>query len=320
MPSDERDRSEDAGPGLRTLAYAKINLTLEILGRRSDGFHEIISVTQLVSLADRVEVMPSESLAVQMQSAIVVEEDNLARRAALALAAETEERPRGIIRIAKQIPVAAGLGGGSSDAAATLRLLDRLWHTRLGHRRLAEIAAELGSDIPLFLGGGLSLIQGRGEIVQALEPAPSFGVLLIYPGGAPPDKTRALYGALGPADFGDGSATVALRDWLRAGRPISDAPLVNGFDAAADRLYPGFAELRTEISTAIGQPVHLSGAGPTLFALFDRRTDAILAAGRVRPGLATVAAGSIARRAAIRAIPDRYRSVASETFGSSTPD
>lgn len=304
---------DDGGPILRLRAYAKVNLSLEIVGRRADGFHEIVSVTQLVSLADRVEVAPGDALAIEMQPPLVDEGDNLARRAALALAAETGQRPRGSVTISKRIPLAAGLGGGSSDAAATLRLLDRLWGTRLGLRRLTEIAATLGSDVPLFLGDGLSLIHGRGEIVESLEPVPTFGVLLIYPGGAPPDKTRALYGALTPADFGDGSASRALREWLRDGRPICEAPLVNGFDAAADRVYPGFAELRTELVTALGRPVHLSGAGPTLFALFQRPGDAAVAAGRIsaghatfaagrmKPELATFASGSITHRPAIRA-------------------
>jgi 4-diphosphocytidyl-2-C-methyl-D-erythritol kinase len=293
-----RDR---AGPDLRLPAYAKINLSLEIIGRRADGFHEIVSVTQLVSLADRVVVTPSDTLAVEMQPPLVDEGDNLARRAALALAAETGQRPRGIVRISKQIPLVAGLGGGSSDAAATLRLLDRLWGTRLGYRRLAQIGATLGSDVPLFLGGGLSVIRGRGEIVETLTPAPAFGVLLIYPDGAPPDKTRALYGALTPADFGDGASSQAVREWLAAGRSVSEAPLVNGFDAAADRVYLGFPRLRTEIAAAIGRPVHLSGAGPTLFALFDRPADAALAAERINPALPTFAVASIARRPSIRA-------------------
>src|SRR5687768_6235720 len=109
-----RDRT---GSDLRLPAYAKINLSLEIIGRRADGFHEIVSVTQLVSLADRVVVAPSDALAVEMQPPLVDEDDNLARRAALTLAAETGQPPRGIVRISKQIPLAAGLGGGSSDAA-----------------------------------------------------------------------------------------------------------------------------------------------------------------------------------------------------------
>ena len=232
---------------------------------------------------------------------LVDEGENLAGRAALALAEATGTVPNGALRIEKRIPLAAGLGGGSSDAAATLRLLDRLWGTNLGSRGLAPIAATLGSDVPLFLGGGQSLIRGRGEIVEALPPAPTLGLLLIYPGGAPPDKTRALYGALTPSDFGDGATTLALRGRLRAGRSVADAPLVNTFDAAARRVYPAFAELRVELSGLLGRPVHLSGAGPTLFALYDRPEDAGAAARTVAGlGLQTFVARSIAHRPPIR--------------------
>lgn len=298
----------EPGTVLTVPAYAKVNLGLEIVGRRADGFHEIVSVTQLISLADRVEVGPADALSVEMQPPLVDEGDNLARRAALALAAEAGRTPTGSVRIAKQIPLAAGLGGGSSDAASTLRLLDRLWSTRLGPRGLTPIAAMLGSDVPLFLGGGLSLIRGRGEIVEELTPAPPFGLLLIYPGGAPPEKTRALYGALSPSDFGDGSTTLALRDWLRAGCSITRATLVNRFDAAANRIYPGFADLRAELGRLFGRPVHLSGAGPTLFAVFDTPAEARSAATAVAAlkaadrRLSTFVARSIRRRPSIRTL------------------
>ena len=284
-------------------AYAKVNLSLEILGRRPDGFHEIVSVTQLISLADRIEVSPADALSIEMQPPVVDEEANLARQAALALAARAGINPTGRLRIAKQIPLAAGLGGGSSDAAATLRLLDRLWGTRLGLGSLSSIAASLGSDVPLFLRSGLSLIRGRGEIVEALEPAPTFGVLLICPGGAPADKTRALYGTLRPTDFTGGAATRTLCNWLRDGGSITRAELVNGFDQAATRVYPGFAELRANLAGIVGRPVHLSGAGPTVFAIFDTPGDASVAARQVvRTGLTTFVARSIARRSPIRTL------------------
>jgi len=289
-------------PILRLPAYAKVNLGLEILGRRADGFHEIVSVTQIVSLADTVEVTTSDTLSIEMDPPLVGEGDNLAGTAALALASDTGRAPTAAVRIVKRIPLAAGLGGGSSDAAATLRLLDRLWGTSLGTARLTRIAAALGSDVPLFLGGGLSLVRGRGEIVAPLKSTAPYALLLMYPGGAPPDKTRALYEALSPGDFGDGSATRSLGDWLRACRSVQEAALVNGFDAAADRVYPGFAGLRAELVGLLGRPVHLSGAGPTLFALFDRSGTARTAAEQVRrPGLITFVARSVARRPPIRA-------------------
>jgi 4-diphosphocytidyl-2-C-methyl-D-erythritol kinase len=296
-----RQEPDDARTALSLPAYAKVNLTLEILGRRPDGFHEIASVTQLISLADRVEVSPGDLSSIEMLPPLVDAAENLVGRAADALAAATGRTIRGSLRIQKVIPLAAGLGGGSSDAAATLRLLDRLWGTRLGPRRLRRIAATLGSDVPLFLGGGTSLIRGRGEIVKALTPAPTFWIVLVCPGTAPPEKTRALYGALSPDDYGSGSTTLALVDQLSDGRPVVGATLVNGFDAAAGRVYPGFAELRRRISEEIGRPVHLTGAGPTLFVTFSDAAEARQAARRIsKLGLSTFVARSISRRPPIR--------------------
>lgn len=299
-------------PGGATItlpAYAKVNLGLEILGQRDDGFHEIVSVTQLISLADRLTVGPSAAFEVQMRPPHVPAEENLARRAALLLAEATGRAPTGRLVVQKSIPLAAGLGGGSSDAAAALRLLDRLWDTRLGSGRLGRLGAALGSDVPLFLGAGLNLVRGRGDVVEALPPVAPFWLVLVTPTGlAPKDKTRALYQALTPAEYGDGSTCLALYDWLRCGRPIEDAPLVNGFDAAADRVYSGFADLRRELSEALGRPVHLSGAGPTLFAVFASHADARRAGEQItRLRLPVQVARSVARRPRIRSVgaPER---------------
>jgi 4-diphosphocytidyl-2-C-methyl-D-erythritol kinase len=288
--------------GWRLSAYAKLNLGLEIIGRRTDGYHEIVSVTQTVSLADSVEVRPDGPFTVEMQPPLVDESENLAGRAAHALATAADVRPTGRLTVRKRIPLAAGLGGGSSDAAAALRLLDRAWDTRLGPERLAEIGATLGSDVSLFLGGATSLIRGRGEIVEPLPCPQTRWVVLITPEGSPPDKTRALYRALDPADFSNGATTEALAAALRAGESVQDAHLVNGFDRAADRVYPGFPMLRTQLADLLGAPVHLTGAGPTLFALFPRADAAREAARRARhQGLVAQAAHTVVGRPAMRA-------------------
>jgi 4-diphosphocytidyl-2-C-methyl-D-erythritol kinase len=299
-----RDGADAAATALSLLAYAKVNLSLEVLGKRPDGFHEIVSVAQIVSLADRIILSPGEPLSIEMVPPLVTQAENLVGRAANALAAETGRTPVGSLHIRKQIPLAAGLGGGSSDAAATLRLLDRLWRTRLGPRRLAGIAATLGSDVPLFLGSGTSLVRGRGEIVQSLASAPPFWLVLVCTGGAPTEKTRALYGSLSPDDYGSGATTLALAAQLGDRQPVADAALVNSFDAAASRVYPGFTELRRRLCEEIGRPVHLTGAGPTLFAVFTDAAEARQAAGRVsRLGLRALVARSIARRPPIRLLP-----------------
>jgi 4-diphosphocytidyl-2-C-methyl-D-erythritol kinase len=301
----------DEGSTLRVSACAKVNLSLEVLGRRADGFHEVISVTQTISLADEVVVSPSGALQLRMEPPVVDERDNLIRRAAEALAAANGRAPTGRLRADKRIPLAAGLGGGSSDAAATLRLLDRLWGIRMQQRNLSDLAAALGSDVPLFLRGGASLIRGRGEIVEPLPPPRTFWLLLVCPAERPPDKTRTLYRALRPDEWSDGAATLALAERLRAGQPVVGTTLVNGFDGAAERAYPDFAALRARLADATGAPFHLTGAGPGLFALFETDALAREAARRLgRPGGEVFVARSIARRPAIRvsrAAPGRSR-------------
>lgn len=287
---------------LRLEALAKINLGLEILGRRDDGFHEIVSVTQVISLADTLEARPSDRLTVEMTPPLVDDSENLVRRAAEALAAHAGRPAHAHLHITKRVPLAAGLGGGSSDAAAALRLLDRLWHTHLTERRLQRIAADLGSDVPLFLAGGTALIRGRGETVVKQPALRPFWLVLVSPELSPPDKTRALYRALHPTEWGDGARTLRLAATASAGVRIEDADLVNSFNGPAARIYPGFLELRARVQLLARRPVHLTGAGPSLFAIFPSEEAAQAAAARMSTtGLPTQVARSIARRPSIRA-------------------
>ncbi|MCC7369546.1 MAG: 4-(cytidine 5'-diphospho)-2-C-methyl-D-erythritol kinase [Chloroflexi bacterium] len=284
-------------------AHAKINLALEILGRRDDGFHELVSVTQTISLADTLTADEAAGLAVSMRPPLVANDENLVRRAAELLAARAGRSPHACLTIDKRIPLAAGLGGGSSDAAAALRLLDRLWGTALSRRRaLAPLAAQLGSDVSLFLAGGSSLIRGRGEQVEHLPAARPLWLVLVSPDLSPPDKTRALYRALQPSEWGDGSRTLGLAETIRAGRSIAPEHLVNSFDGAADRVYLGFADLRARLRGLTGRPFHLTGAGPSLFALCEDARSAQAAAQAAAPvGWPVYVAQSISQQAAIRA-------------------
>jgi 4-diphosphocytidyl-2-C-methyl-D-erythritol kinase len=183
--------------------------------------------------------------------------------------------------VRKRIPIAAGLGGGSSDAAATLRLLNRLWALRIHDAELRRLAGALGSDVPLFLIGGAVAVAGRGEQVRRLANPPRFWLALACPPSAVPDKTRALYAALGPTDWTDGRRTSAFAERRRSDRSIVAEMLPNAFDRAADETYPGFAELRRRLSAAAGVPMRLTGAGPTLYALFASRHKAASAAHRM---------------------------------------
>lgn len=266
---------------LRTRAYAKLNLGLEVLGKRPDGYHEIRTLVHTISLYDVVVCTPADRLTVVTEPPVIEEDENLARRAARALAAHACREPNVRLIVRKSVPLAAGLGGGSSDAAATLRLLKSLWGLR--QAALMDIAASVGSDVPLFMQGGAALVSGRGERVDAVPLGRTFWVALACPRFDVGEKTRALYAALTPEDWSDGSATsgAALELSRTSGRPFEGAWFANAFDRAANRVYPGYAELRRHLEGLAAAPLSLTGAGPSLYALFDSRAAATTAVCRM---------------------------------------
>jgi 4-diphosphocytidyl-2-C-methyl-D-erythritol kinase len=166
-------------------APAKINLHLQVVGRRPDWFHELRTLLQCIDLADRLEAtaLPSGQLelSVEPRGAAPEDDGNLVLRAARALQQQLGASPGARLRLHKQIPAGAGLGGGSSDAAAALVLLDQLWSAGLPPSTLHLLAAELGSDVPFFLYGGLALGVGRGEEIYPLADLPSLGVVVVMP-------------------------------------------------------------------------------------------------------------------------------------------
>ena len=297
----------DAGPnGVRQVhAYAKLNLTFEVLGRRDDGYHEVCTVMQTIDLADRLEFHPAPSLSLECDFPGLAGRDNLVWRAAEALAQAAglntgagldtgsgvnggaglntnagrntgDGKTAGArIRLVKRIPPAMGLGGGSSDAAATLLALNRLWGLDFPADRLAAIAAGLGSDVPFFLRGGTALAEGRGERITPLPPLPPLPLTLAIPDIALTDKTRLMYSRLTPAHYSDGGVTRQLlrRLW---GQEFADATaaagslegyIYNAFQPVAEGEFPALAEMRRAVTAAGGPLLHLCGAGPALFAI-----------------------------------------------------
>jgi 4-diphosphocytidyl-2-C-methyl-D-erythritol kinase len=167
---------------LRAHAPAKINRELRVGRRRADGYHEILSRVTSIDLADSIEVEPAGDLLLSVAGADVPADDtNLAARAARLLAARLSIPPRARIRLQKNVPIGAGLGGGSADGAVTLLLLARLWEASLSSEELMGLAARLGSDAPFFLVGGEADIAGRGEHVTPREDSPSEDLLLLVP-------------------------------------------------------------------------------------------------------------------------------------------
>src|SRR5438552_6779603 len=167
---------------LRAEAPAKINRELRVGARRPDGFHEIRSRFCTIDLADRLEIEEAAGLEITCAGIPVPEGDsNLVARAARRLAEELGIAPRARIRLEKRIPVGAGLGGGSADAAVTLLLLSRLWDSPLSAAGLSDVAASVGSDVPFFLQGGEADVTGRGERVTPREDGPARELLLLVP-------------------------------------------------------------------------------------------------------------------------------------------
>lgn len=247
-------------------AYAKLNLALEVLGKRSDGYHEVRTVMQTIDLADKLAVGHADNFSVQCTDTTLNDQDNLVWKAATALANRGGVEPKAEIFLEKSIPIAMGLGGGSSDAAAAIMSLDRLWGLGLPDKELALVAAETGSDVAFFLVGGTSLASGRGEQISPIAPLPGITVTLVCPNMEIANKTAKLYSRLTPAHFTDGSRTDRMVENLKAGKFVSDI-LYNVFEEVAFDAFPGLARMRDRLIEATGRPPHLSGAGPALYLL-----------------------------------------------------
>jgi 4-diphosphocytidyl-2-C-methyl-D-erythritol kinase len=247
-------------------AYAKVNLTLEVLDRRDDGFHDIATVLQTIDLWDELSFEDETDIELESDSGVPPEEDLIVQAAGLLKWGIGEERGARIT-VKKHVPIAAGLGGGSSDAAATLMGLGRLWGHAITYRDLRPLCEALGSDVSFFLFGGTALGEGRGETITPLPAVPEQWLVLATPEIDLEGKTAKLYAALQPSDFSFGVATKALTLALRSGERLTSSHLFNAFDSVADKVYPDFPELRQGLLREGASSVHLSGSGPTLFSL-----------------------------------------------------
>jgi 4-diphosphocytidyl-2-C-methyl-D-erythritol kinase len=262
---------------LTLLAPAKVNLTLEVLAKRPDGYHELRSVVQTVSLCDKLhfEVGAEDKIEIHCADPGWALELSLVSKA-VSLLREAAGCSKGVrLTLEKNIPLLAGLGGESSAAAAVLIGLNRLWGSGLPREELLDLAARLGSDVSFFLYGGTARLGGRGEVVTPLSPpAKTWLVLLLPPLSRRPGKTGRLYGALGLEHFTDGRITERLADRLSHGREIEPDLLFNVFDGVAGECFTGLDSYRAQFIRAGVGTVHLAGSGPGLYALTKDKTAA----------------------------------------------
>ncbi|MDO8691774.1 MAG: 4-(cytidine 5'-diphospho)-2-C-methyl-D-erythritol kinase, partial [Dehalococcoidia bacterium] len=216
------------------LCPAKVNLTLEVLGRYPNGYHRISSVMQTVSLSDVLSISPADEISFDCDRPSLATPDNLVMRAA-SLIKETSGYAGGAhLRLEKRIPETAGLGGGSSDAAAALVGLNEAWDLSLPPAKLMEMASALGSDVPFFVLGGAAVAEGRGEQLTPLPGLDRLWLVLLHPPISLKEKTRTLYEALRHGNYTYGEHTAIVANAVRAGQKLTDEMLFNVFELVAD--------------------------------------------------------------------------------------
>ncbi len=263
---------------MRIRAYAKLNLTLDVLGKRPDGYHDLRMLMQTVALADEITLTPQERPGVRVQTNLHFlpnNEKNLAAQAALRFLRANSLEERGFsIDIEKKIPVCAGLAGGSSDAAAVLRGLNEMLGTGLLPAELARLGQEIGSDVPYCVTGGTALAEGRGEVLTALPPLPPCWVVLCKPEFS--ISTPALFAGVDSVRLRCRPDTQGAIDSLRAGDLAGVARrMYNVFeDVLPDRQRARVADIKNVMVQCGALGASMSGTGPTAFGLFPGEAEA----------------------------------------------
>ncbi len=258
---------------LHARAYAKINLGLLVVRRREDGYHDIETIFHRIDLFDRLTFEPDERIVIQADRTEVPEDErNLCYRAALLLRERLGVRHGARITIEKHIPVGAGLGGGSSDAASTLLALTELWGAEVNEADLASVALHLGSDVPYFLRSGTAQAVGRGEILEYFPLELPYTILVVNPGIH--ISTSWAYGRITPGIRRPAiSLKLALQQGVEAPERLTGF-LRNDFEDVVFREHPAVGKLKQEILAGGAAFASMSGSGSTVYGLFRNDRDA----------------------------------------------
>lgn len=251
------------------IAYAKINLFLDVTGIREDGFHNIKSVMHTISLSDRLtfEVVPSEEICIELShnsSALENDQDNLVYKSALKYLSEFHAKTKVLINLEKNIPIGAGLGGGSADAAATLRGLNRIFNLAT-EEQLFKMAAEIGSDVPFCLVGGIALCEGRGEIISPINEDPELFIAVAI--GESRVSTPEAYRSL-DEKF----------EYCFAGRDDNNCNnkyFYNIFEEITN--FSEITEIKENMKKNGAEVTLMSGSGPSVFGIFKNKEEACAA-------------------------------------------
>jgi len=268
-------------------AFAKINISLDIVSKRHDGFHDLKMVMQSISLCDEITVgcVPGEGVGVESGLPYLPDDErNIAAKAALAFFQHTGIKGyRANIRIKKNIPVCAGLGGGSADGAAVLRMLDRMFDSGLGRIALEKLGSSIGSDIPFCITGGTKLAEGKGEILTDLKPMPRCCIVVCKPAFS--FSTPELFGRIRCEKIHARPDTDGLLDALEKGDLNGVARrMYNVFEDALPRGERHIAEIKYTMLDNGALSAIMTGTGPTVFGLFQDEACAQKAYEQLKPG------------------------------------
>lgn len=255
------------------IALAKINLGLKVLGKRNDGYHEVDMIMQSISLSDQLTFEKSSSIELLMDSyqLLTDAQENLIIKAANLLKQHTSYPGGAKINLTKNIPIAAGLAGGSTDAAATLRGLNKLWQLGLTTSELQTLAAQIGSDVPFCIRGGTQRATGRGEILEPLPDTPKVPLVVFKPNFDVP--TAKIYGKFCLANV---ARSVDIDDLIKS-LPNPDAMVEtwgNDLESVTLRLHPALANLKADLIIWGATGVIMSGSGPSIIAVTQTTDDA----------------------------------------------
>ena len=250
-------------------AYAKINLGLDILGKREDGYHEVCMIMQSIGLADEIVITPGQGLEITTDMpGLSCGPDNLAYKAAELLAKHAGLVPDVHIALHKKIFLAAGLAGGSSDAAAVLRGLNKFWKLQLSVKQLEALAAQLGSDVPFCIQGGTAVARGRGEVLEPLPDLPESIVVLAKPRNLE-ISTAWVYQHYHPGRVIQHPVIWRLAELIPQGISPMKAYFGNVLETVTIPANPSIASVKAAMLNAGAKYTMMSGSGPTVFAFAD---------------------------------------------------
>lgn len=270
---------------IKVTVYAKVNLGLEVIGKRNDGYHNLMTIFQNINLYDNLTFCNAPSLELTCNYPELVNNKNLVMRAAELIRRESGADKGARIHIEKKIPISGGLGGGSADAAAALISLNKIWDTRLDDNKLKEIALKIGADVPFFLKGGTAFATGKGEILENMQ-TPKLGIVVIFPNQSIgvsfctiENKTEKVYSLLTHNDLSDGKRINEFKKKLLQG--VLDLNLLtNSFERVSKNIFQGVNKIFDIVKEHGGFPL-LCGAGPTVISIHKDMADAKLISKRI---------------------------------------